>query len=375
MRIKVAVVARTVGLEYDDRIRKECISLSKKADLKIFVNFTDNRKEKGVTSYGIPYESFQLKTRDALPSAKFLFLKSLEYYLQVRKELRNYDIVWVHEEYTWLFALLGPKGRVIWDQHEIPSRFQKRGLRLLFRTIEKRCKYIIHANEYRKNYLIKGGLINDVEKHKVIRNYPDNVFITVTENKIKHSELKKFLKWLSGGEYVYLQGLSTKRRYPFNTVESVLSSTNYKVVIAGNIDKNAKNNLLKKYGVDLKNRVYFLGMVDQLEIPFFLRRAKFTVVLYELSNPNYRYCEPNRMYQAIMLGVPIIVGCNEPMADLVNKYKFGVVLSDAGENLQTLKNNVNLLLENIEEYKANMAFNMDKINWQAQETEILRIIS
>ena len=33
-KFKIAVVCRTIGLEYDDRIRKECITLSKKADIK-----------------------------------------------------------------------------------------------------------------------------------------------------------------------------------------------------------------------------------------------------------------------------------------------------------------------------------------------------
>jgi len=48
---KIAVIARAIGLEHDDRIRKECISLSKIGEVKIFVNFVNNKKESGITSY------------------------------------------------------------------------------------------------------------------------------------------------------------------------------------------------------------------------------------------------------------------------------------------------------------------------------------
>ena len=41
----IAIVLRTVGLEYDDRVRKECIALSKIAKLKIFVTFENNAEE------------------------------------------------------------------------------------------------------------------------------------------------------------------------------------------------------------------------------------------------------------------------------------------------------------------------------------------
>ena len=65
--LRIAVIARTVGLEFDDRIRKQCIALQKIAELFIYVNFADNRKECGVTSYGgaIPL----IQTENTRPAA------------------------------------------------------------------------------------------------------------------------------------------------------------------------------------------------------------------------------------------------------------------------------------------------------------------
>lgn len=372
-RIKIAMIARTKGLEYDDRIRKECISLSKKADIQIFVNFTDNRKEKGITSYGIPYESFKLSTREKLPSSKFLFIKSMDFFLQVRNKLKDFEIIWAHEEYTYLFPLLGKKRKYIWDQHEIPFRFLKPILRGVFHYIEKKCIYIIHANEFRKEYLIEQGLVKDEKKHKIIRNYPDKNFLEVL-SPLESEEFVKFQNWLNNDDYVYLQGISTKRRYPYNTIEAILDSTNNKIVVAGEIDIESKKLLLKKYGKKLQDRVYFRGMINQLDIPFYVEKSNFSIVLYDTITANNRYCEPNRMYQAISLGVPVIVGCNEPMKDLVEKYSFGIALKHDGRDLENLIINISLLLKNINEYKKNIESNKQRILWENQESEILELI-
>ena len=373
-RPKIAMIARTTGLEYDDRIRKECITLSKKTDIKIFVNFTDNRKEKGVTSYGIPYESIKLKTRDKLPSAKFLFIKSLEYYLQIRKKLKEYDLIWAHEVYTYIFPLLGQKGKYIWDQHEIPDRFEHSFLRKIFHFIEKKCLYMIHANEFRKAYLYDNGLIKFKSKHKIIRNYPDTTFLK-TKLLAHERGYKEFVSWLNGEEYVYLQGLSSERRYPYNTVQSILKETNLKIVIVGGFEENAKEILMKEFGSQLNDRVFFRGMVDQLDIPSYIKDAKFSMVLYDTLTANNRFCEPNRMYQAISLGVPVIVGCNEPMKELVEKYQFGIALDHDGKDLNDLKLNVGELYANIDHFKMKIEENKSQIVWENQESKLLELIS
>jgi hypothetical protein len=227
---KIAMIARTIGLEYDDRIRKECISLSKNADVHIYVNLTDNREEEGVTSYGIPYKSFRLKTRDRFESSKHLLIKAAEFYLRVRKYLNNYEIIWAHEIYTFMFPLLLKKNQCVWDLHEIPFRFQKFYMRALFRYIESKCLKLIHANEYRIKYLTDKRIIKHPDKHIAIKNYPDRDFCV---SKITNTQQSQIHKWLDGVDYVYLQGLSFPRRYPANSIEAVLRSSHLKVVVTG----------------------------------------------------------------------------------------------------------------------------------------------
>jgi hypothetical protein len=49
-RKNIAFVLRNICLEYDDRVRKESIALSKVANVTIYVNFSDSYSSNSVTN-------------------------------------------------------------------------------------------------------------------------------------------------------------------------------------------------------------------------------------------------------------------------------------------------------------------------------------
>jgi hypothetical protein len=361
-KLKVAVVCRTIGLEYDDRIRKECISIAKNAEVKIFVTFENNKREEGITSYGVPYESFNLTTREKISSGKLLLVKALEFYLKVKPQLKLYDFIWAHEEYTLLFSLFAPKNKFIWDLHEIPQLFERPILRWLFHYIEKKSKHIIHANEFRINYLIDCGVITQLDKHKYLRNFPDSNFRNAN---LEPDNCSSFLNWLNGAEYVYLQGLTVADRYPYNSIASIIESTDLKIVVVGSFEDLVSQSKLKNtFGSLLIERVFFAGRVNQLAVPFFLKNAKFSMIFYDNSIPNNEYCEANRFYQAINFGIPVITGSNISMSSLVKDLGLGVFLESDGRDIDQIKRGINLLLANYQTYRNNCLDNMNNFVWK-----------
>ncbi len=360
-KTRIAFVVRTVGLEYDDRIRKECLTLLKNdVDVFIYVNFSDNRKEEGMTSYGVPYRSFKLFSRDKLPQAKFLLVKALEFYFKVNTFLNEYDLIWAHEEYTFVFPLLSKKNRCIWDLHEIPFRFEKTFMKPIFHYIERRSKKIIHANKHRIDYLESNDIVKCRSKNVFINNFPDRKFLNSTE---EDKEYKKFEIWLGSSTYAYLQGLSVARRYPLNTIECIMQTPELKAVVIGEFDSNAYSSLMKKYGIQLHEKIYFCGMVNQLAITNYLKSALFSIVLYETSTPNNTYCEANRLYQSIILNIPVIVGCNPPMKEIISKYNFGLVLKGDGKNISELSKATKSLIINHEKYLTSLKKNSFRVVW------------
>ncbi|NQT27632.1 glycosyltransferase [candidate division KSB1 bacterium] len=357
---KIAVIVRSLGLEYDDRVRKECITLAKVADVTLFVSFENNYEEEGETSYGIPYKSFHLKTREKLKSGKFLFIKALEFYFRVRNHIKDFDLIWAHEEYSFLFPLVSKENTCIWDLHEIPLWFEKPLISWLFNIIEKRSKIIIHANQHRINYLMKNKIVKYKHKHAFIRNYPDKTFL---ESKSIPENYNYFINWLNNEHYVYLQGLFIPGRYPYNIISALLETTSLKIVIVGKIDSNELRLLKNKYGQLMAPRVFFAGMINQLDIPQYLKNAMFSIVLYDYSIPNNRYCEANRFYQAINFGIPVIVGSNESMADFIKAYKFGIALEKDGRDIEEISHAITRMLDNYNYYSNNAEYCKNKLLW------------
>lgn len=362
-RPKIAIILRTNGLEYDDRVRKECISLSKVADLTLFVTFENNKEEKGVTSYGVPYQSFALQSRKILPSGKLLPLKAFEFFIRVSLKLRGFDVIWCHEEYTFMFPLLLRHKHLVWDQHEIPFFFEKKIMRNVFHYIERRVKYMVHGNPFRIEYLKQVGLIKHPSKHYYQRNLPDGEFIKSAAVNEKYST---FTNWLAHEEYVYLQGLGTPDRFPYQTVAALLKTSSLKICIVGSFDTLALERLKAEFGQVFSSRVFMTGMISQLQTPSFIKNAKFTLVFYQIDNPNNRYCEANRFYQSIVLGVPVICGINEPMSEVVNKYKLGVALKGDGENIEEVSAAITDMVANYNTYRDNTTRLKEEFIWTGE---------
>lgn len=378
MKKKVAIVCFIEkSLENDDRIRKECIALSKKMDCYIFVGFKDNREETGITSYGVEYQSFHLLSRDILPHGKMqsimLPLKGLEFYFRIIKHLKGYDYVWCVEEFTSFFVMFHRKGKYIWDLHEIPTMFTGSCVRRsIFRYIEKRCYRIVHANEERLNYIQKIGMVRFPERHFVVHNYPDMIFLNSLQRGEKY---KIFEKWRGNLDYVYLQGLGVQsdERYPYNTIYALLQSTEFKILVVGGIEKDAMLQLRKTYKGDIDSRLLSLGSVPSLEIPEYTRHALFSVVFYNYDNPNCRYCEANRFYNTISMGVPVLVGANETMKNVCDKFKVGVSIKEDGRNINDIVAGLDSLILNLRKIRKECEDNARIFRWS--DNDVLRIFN
>lgn len=356
----IALIIKTSGLEFDDRIRKVSIALSKKSDVKIFALLNDNTEYEGITSYGIPYHSISLKTRNIFSSARFLFIKTLEFNLRAIKLSKKYDIVWINDPETFLIPLLTHNRKIIWDLHELPEMFEKSIFKLIFHKIEKKVHKIIHANPFRIEYLKSKGLVLDNKKHDYIRNFPDSSFLN---SSVVPEKYEKFKEWLGLNSFVYLQSLGSSLRFPYNSIASVLETSKHKIVVVGDINKKELSKLQNKYGKIIEDRIFFAGWTDQLAIPAYLKQASYTIVLYTKDTPNNLYCEANRFYQAIALGVPVICGFNEPMKEIVDKYDVGITLESDGRDIEQLKASIYTIESKNSLYKSNCIISKEKMIW------------
>lgn len=369
---KILMLVRTSGLEYDDRIRKEALSLKRMGyNVEIIANYVDNNASKGVTSYGVPYRVISLKTRTLFPSAKLLGIKMGEFWLTVylRTLFKKYTFVWVHEEYMALNILVKPvmTARYIFDLHELPLFLTANASRkAMYRKIESRCHSLIVANAQRLAYMESLGIISDIKKYYILNNFPDQVFSEIPTLSLPD----EIITWLNGAEYILLQGGGHLSRYPIEVLTAIKQHGKYKAIVVGPVDKSIQELLDDEFA----ELVYCAGYINQLDLPIFFDNAKFTIILYNCNVPNSLYCEPNRLYQAINRSIPVIVGVNPPMKDIVTKHNVGVVLSDDGRNSDNILDAIFDMEIHFTMFQKNIKGISKLYSWETQDNIIEKII-
>lgn len=368
---KIALILYTSGLDYDDRVRKEILTIQKlypNVKFKIFAVEPTNREEEGLTSYGVPYRIPYLSSRDKYSSSSHTLAKAMDLYKTLKKDIQDFDAVWCADEQPFPFIIFTKGKPIIWDLHELPQRFLNRFyMKWLFKMMERRCKVMLHANQPRLGYMNELGLISDVEKHYVLRNYPDFNEIDVEYDESYH----RFEKWLGNDKCVYLQGISGIERADIESIGAVLEVSGLKAVVVGNIGSSRKAIIEQQFGQNtLAERVYFTGMIKQLKTPQYIRKCILSLIFYKNKNKNNWFCEPNRLFQNINNGNPVVVGNNPPMKELVEQYGVGVCADTDGCDQKKIVEAMNQLLDNIETYKANIAANEGKWLWATQEDTI-----
>lgn len=371
---RIALVLYTQGLDYDDRIRKEILTIQNtypNVAFKIFAVVPENREESGMTSYGVEYRVPYLKSREKYKSGRNTFSKAFDFYKSIRQELKAFDAVWCADIETFLFVLLLKRKPILWDLHELPTMFmQSWWKRLLFRYAERRVKVMIHANEPRLNYLNSIGLVNHMDKQFVLRNYPDFNEIDADYDEVYH----KFEDWLGDDKCVYLQSIVSKDRADEESIGAVLDVEGLKAVVVGKIGEGRMERFEQLFGKEvLEKRIFFAGQQKQLKTPQYIRKCIMSLVFYKRTSMNNWYCEPNRLFQNINNGNPVVVGDNPPMKDIIDKYGVGVCANTDGGDKDKIVIAIKKVLTDIEVLKQNLQAAQDQWLWGSQD-EIIRSI-
>lgn len=372
---KIALAIKTEGLEYDDRVRKEILSIKKlypNIEFKIFAMLPDNKEYEGVTSYGVPFKAIYLKSRDKYPSAKKVLKKTYEFYKVLKDDLKKFDAVWCGDYHSVAIALLCRYKPVLWDLHELPSMLLGNGIKqfILKKTFDN-CKVVVHANPQRIDYLKSCGCITAPQKHYALRNYPNFEDVDKEYDEKYHA----FVEWKAERHCVYLQGLTNYSRADKESIEAVLTFPDLVAVVVGGFQPEVRKELEEKYGQEeLKKRVYFVGKIPQLKIPQYVAQCFTTLVFYKNVRPNNYYCEANRFYQAVILGLPVVVGNNPPMKDLVEEYNLGVVANTDGCSVDAIYMALNQVIHSRVMYLESIQKNKNFLIWDQQESVIKQIV-
>jgi glycosyltransferase involved in cell wall biosynthesis len=135
----------------------------------------------------------------------------------------------------------------------------------------------------------------------------------------KESPLKKVS---SNNLVIAYIGLLQRERGIFEMIDVVRNHPEWKLVLGG---YGAEEEEIKEKIKGLGN-VEFLGRVPYEKALEVYASSDVMFATYDPRIPNHRYSSPNKLFEAMMLGKPIIVARNTGMDKIVEKYGLGFVV-------------------------------------------------
>lgn len=370
--MKLLTLIKTSGIEYDDRLRKEMLSLQK-LGLKIHIVALEY---KNISAYqtvygGIPATTIALWSRSWFTRAHGLPVKAGEMYwrflIQVIRQ--KPDIVWLHNldlqglvPLLKLMCQLGCIKRIIWDQHELPTDAILNSSRRMvwLGRLMNWCDVIVMANGERKELMEK--ILADQLKTpiEILQNYPDQFFRQLPVEPLPQS----IQEWLQDSPYLLAQGGANPDRNLPELIEAIMQQPRVKLIVVGPYRQLQLDSLSQKYSDMWKQQIFFTGFVPQLEIAPYIDHSLASVVFYTITTNNSYLCAPNRLYQALSRSIPTIVGSNPPMRQLIEQSGCGVIVNP--NKPESILHGIQTIQTNVANYRKKAYICSENVLWENQ---------
>ncbi len=287
--------------------------------------------------------------------------------------LRRVDIYISNDLDTLLANFLASRIRkipLLYDSHEyfteVPELIGREKTRKIWLKIERgilpRLKYSITVNHsiaqiYEKKYSISMG---------VIRNLPELNNSEIATGNIPGSHGKKII--------IY-QGVLNIGRGLDHLIESMQFVPNALCLIVGDGPEYSRlSGLVRTFKVEEK--VMLMGKMSPLELKGITILADLGVSIEENMGLNYYYSLPNKIFDYIHAGVPVLTSPFPEMMNLLDQYEVGETL--ISREPSKIGQQINNILRNTsknQKWRKNLEIARKELCWQNEERKLLDLLS
>lgn len=363
---KKAILAVTNDLTGDHRVHKTAMFLLKNNFDVLLVG----RKKK--TSQDIIETNYKTK-RFVLPFEKgFLFYAVFNIRLFLFLLFKKKHIIVSNDLDTlpacYLAARLkkGGLNNLVYDSHEyfteVPELVNRHLIKKIW-TITERfllpdikhsmtvCQSI--SNIYKKKY--------GIEMH-VVRNIPDK---TNNNNEQVILPYKEHI-------IIYQGALNIGRGIEL-VVEAMQYIDNARFMIVGEGDITAQ---LKQIAIKhhVAQKIIFTGSVSHRRLLAYTKKAKVGISLEQNIGLNYYFALPNKLFDYIHAGIPVLASDLPEIRNIVEHYKIGLITDNFSPS------NIAMLLTNMltnsrlrKQWTQNLQFAKEKLSWQNEEKKLHKV--
>jgi len=357
------IISVTNDLATDQRVIKTCDCFNELGYEILLIG----RKLKNSPELKFPFKTIRFKL---LFNSGFLFYAEYNLRLFVELLFRKKTVLYANDLDTLLPNYLINRltsSKLIYDSHEyfteVPELIARPRVRAFWLRIE-RCIFPKLKNVITVNYKIA-----EIYKNKykvpvtVIRNIPKPYAIKKTDS---FSILEKEQKFI-----IYQGSLNLGRGLEL-MINSMLHLKGYKLLIVGDGDISGKlKNQVER--LHLQDQVVFLGRILPNKLKIITRQAELGLSLEEDLGLNYRYCLPNKVFDYIYAGIPILVSDLPILKELLAENKIGTCLLD--RNPEALANQIENMILNKHEFSNGIEKANATYNWNNEQKTLVNFIN
>jgi glycosyltransferase involved in cell wall biosynthesis len=236
------------------------------------------------------------------------------------------DFYHAHDLETLLPAVLASRVRgrpVVYDAHELTSEqgdvrsLRKAVERWLERRLVPRVDYLITPNAPRAEiYARRCALRNPAV---VVRNCPPTLEVRRTDL------LRQELGVSADTRIVVYHGALIDGRALDNLVTAARAFDNRIVLVLIGADSEYSQTVLEPLAqsVSEPRRVYFVPFVEPDRVLDYVASADLGVAIYKNINLNNYLCAPTKLYEYLMVGLPVVTSNFPEMLELLEQYAVG----------------------------------------------------
>lgn len=363
---KHVIVSVTNDLTTDQRVKKVCESL-KKLNVEILLV---GRLLPGSNNLQRPY---------ACKRMKLIFNQGALFYAEYNLRLfllllfTKADIYHANDLDTLLANYLASKIRckpLVYDSHEyftgVPEIQHKKLVKKTWTMIESwifpKLNHIFTVNNSIASlYNQKYG-----KKLTVLRNIP-------RKNKGTHFKSKRQLNIPEDKNIIITQGAGINiDRGIEEAVEAMQYLKNVYFLIIGNGDVIPKLKDRVRQ-LNLENSIIFKGKMSYEDMMQYTHHAELGLTLDKNTNINYKLSLPNKIFDYIHAGIPVLASKIIEVEKVVEKYNIGLIINNhepkhIAQQIQlAIKNNLK------KEYESNLKNAARELSWESEEQSLLEV--
>ncbi len=364
------VMAVTNDLVTDQRVHKVASSLT---DMGFDLTLV-GRKLKHSSDVNRPYRTHRFR---------LFFNRKAWFYAEYNLRLfwfllsTKVDVIVSNDLDTLLPCYLVSKLRqktLVYDSHEyfteVPELLERPQIRRIWLAIEQyifpKLTHVITVNESIANlYYERYGI-----KPKVVR----NIAPAQTNTAIDQTLLQKITQGNKKMLIIQGSGINIDRGAE-EAVEAMQWVNGAVLYIIGSGDVFPKLRQMVE-NLNLTERVKIINRLPYHELLEYTKCAFLGLSLDKGSNPNYEFSLPNKIFDYIQSGVPLLVSPRKEVAQLVNQFQVGWVLDTV--EAQHIAEKINHIIESETSYQqiqSNLKTASKALNWESESGVIKQIYS